>query len=141
MSNERWIQKRYPHMKQEEAEVWTAFLKQTELEFVDLRYDLRLGEGIPPQPHDPEWMVRLKLAVTRKRVDVLARTEDDIWIFEVKPRIGLSALGQLLTYFDLFIKEYRVDLPVMLGAVGWRIAPDVRETYELHAVNIFLVEE
>ncbi len=139
MNNARWVQDRYPHMKAYEAEIWTAFLKQTELEFLDIKYDLHLGKGVPWLPTEPEYMQRLKLAVTRKRVDVVAITRDDLWIIEVKPRIGLSALGQLLTYFELYQREYTTDLPIMLGAVGYDIEPDILETFELHAVNTFIV--
>ncbi len=126
-------------MKVYEAEIWTRFLRQTELEFLDITYDLHLGKGVPWLPVEPEYMKRLKLAVTRKRVDAVAETADDVWIFEVKPRIGLSALGQLLAYFELYQREYGADQSIMLGAVGYDIEPDIQETFELHAVNTFLV--
>ena len=93
MVNAKWIRKRYPHMSKEEAQIWTDFLKTFEIPFLKIEYDVHLGEGIPPKPGEPEWLTRLKRAITRKRVDAIAETEQDIWIFEVKPRIGMSALG------------------------------------------------
>ena len=137
--NEKFVRARYPHMRASESEVWRAFLQQTELELTAVTYDLHLGIGIPPIPGESPGITRLKEAVTRKRVDAVAETAEDIWIMEIKERIGLSTLGQLLTYFDLYTQEYPQEKAVMLGAIGWRIEPDIQETFEMHAVNIFLV--
>lgn len=139
MAAETWIRTHYLHMKEDEARIWTRFLKQTELEFTKVTYDLHLGTGVLPLPSDPEYMRRLLSAVTKKRVDAVGETETDIWIFEVKPRISMSALGQLVTYFELYQQEHRPVKPVMLAAIGEREAPDIRAAFELYAVNIILV--
>ncbi|MBA7607070.1 hypothetical protein ES703_14222 [subsurface metagenome] len=135
----RWIRTHYPHMKSDEARIWTKFLETTALEFENIIYDLHLGMGILPVPGEPDFMKVLKLAVTRKRVDAIGETSDDIWIFEVKPRVGMSALGQLVTYFELYQEEYRPVKPVMLAAIGEREAPDIRSAFDLYAVNVILV--
>ncbi len=134
-----WIRTHYPHMMADEARIWTKFLETTELKFEQITYDLHLGAGAPDIPGEPEFMGVLKSAVTRKRVDAVGETADAIWIFEVKPRVGMSALGQLINYFELYQQEYRPVKPVKLAAIGEREAPDIRGTYELHAVNITLV--
>ena len=134
-----WIRTYYPHMLEDEARIWTKFLQTTQLEFQQITYDVHLGQGMLPLPNDPPYMVALKLAVTRKRVDAVAETADDIWIFEVKPRISMSALGQLVTYFELYQAEYRPTKAVLLAAIGEREAPDIRSSFELYAVNIILV--
>lgn len=139
MAAEAWIRTHYPHMRSDEARIWTQFLTKTDLDFVTILYDLHLGSGVLPLPGDPEYMRRLLSAVTKKRVDAVGETETDIWIFEVKPRISMSALGQLVTYFELYQEEHRPVKPVMLAAIGEREAPDMRAAYELYAVNIILV--
>lgn len=126
-------------MRSTEANIWTSFLQTTDLVFTDVIYDLHLGEGMPSTPDEPESITKLKLAVTRKRVDAIGETDDAIWIFELKNRLGLSALGQLLAYFDLYNQEYDPIKPVNLGAVAYSLAPDVRPTYDLYAVSIFIV--
>ena len=90
-------------------------------------------------PGEPEFMKVLKSAVTRKRVDAVGETADTIWIFEIKPRVGMSALGQLINYFELYQQEYRPIKPVKLAAIGEREAPDIRATYGLYGVDIILV--
>ncbi|MBA7661311.1 hypothetical protein ES703_69326 [subsurface metagenome] len=139
MTAETWIRSHYPHMRTDEARIWTKYLEQTDLEFTRVTYDLHLGAGVLPLPTDPDYMRRLLSAVTKKRVDAVGETETDIWIFEVKPRISMSALGQLVTYFELYQQEHRPVKPVMLAAIGEREAPDMRAAFDLYAVNIILV--
>ena len=126
-------------MLEDEARIWTRFLETTDLVFEEITYDVHLGLGVLPLPSDPAWMGNLLSAVTNKRVDAVGETRNDIWIFEVKPRISMSALGQLVTYFELYQAEYRPTKPVMLAAIGEREAPDIRAAFELYAVNIILV--
>ena len=130
---------RYPHMREDEATLWTRFLNQTDLEFDRVIYDLHLGEGQPISPGEPPYITALKSAVTRKRVDAIGENSEGIWIFEVKPRVGMSALGQLLSYFELYIKEYPTTKTVMLAAVGERKEPDIDDIFMLHSIHIFLV--
>ncbi len=139
MAQATWIRTHYPHMLEDEARIWTRFLETTELVFEEITYDVHLGLGVLPLPSDPAWMGNLLSAVTKKRVDAVGETRNDIWIFEVKPRISMSALGQLVTYFELYQAEYRPTKAVMLAAIGEREAPDIRAAFELYAVNIILV--
>ena len=139
MAATEWIRTRYPHMLEDEARIWTKFLRTTDLEFINITYDVHLGSGVLPLPGDPEYMKRLLSAVTKKRVDAVGETADAIWIFEVKPRISMSALGQLVTYFELYQEEDRPVKPALLAAIGEREAPDIRAAFDLYAVNIILV--
>ena len=134
-----WIRTSYPHMLADEARIWTKFLQTTELVFEKINYDVHLGQGMLPVPGEPDFMKVLKLAVTRKRVDAIAETAEDIWLFEVKPRIGMSALGQLVNYFELYQREYQPTKSVMLAAIGEREEPDIKPAFDLYAVNIILV--
>lgn len=139
MPQEQWIRAHYPHMLADEARIWTKFLNTTSLVFERITYDLHLGAGVLPSPGDPDYMRRLLSAVTKKRVDALGETIDNIYIFEVKPRISMSALGQLVTYFELYEQEFHPVKPVTLVAIGEREAPDIRSSFDLYAVNIILV--
>ena len=126
-------------MLADEARIWTKFLQTTNLEFIKIDYDVHLGTGILPLPGDPEYMRRLLSAVTKKRVDAVGETAEDIWLFEIKPRVGMSALGQLVTYFELYQAQYQPRKGIMLAAIGEREAPDIRAAFDLYAVNIILV--
>ena len=139
MKASEFIRNRYPHMREDEAAIWTKFLTQTDLDFDRVVYDLHLGEGVPPTPGEALYITVLKNAVTRKRVDAVGENPEAIWIFEVKPRVSMGSLGQLLSYYELYVKEYPTSKYVMLGAIGERKEPDIDGIFQLHAINIFLV--
>ena len=139
MKNARFAQSRYLHMRQAEGDIWTAFLRSTELDFTRVAYDLHLGQGQPVYDYDNEVTRQMKLAVTRKRMDALGETAEDIWIFEIKERLGVGALGQLLAYGDLYDKEYNPSKPVRLAAIARAFQPDIEETYSLYGISIFIV--
>jgi hypothetical protein len=137
--NSDFIRTRYPHMRSSEAELWTLFLQTTELQFESIEYDTHLGVGIPPVPGEAESTTKLKAAVTRKRVDAIGHTAENIWIFELKHRLGLGALGQLLAYYDLYTQEYPATKPISLAAIAHDMQPDLLPTYSLYAVEIFII--
>jgi len=129
----------FKHLLPEERKIWATFLERTPMRFINLWYDVHLGKGLPPPPDAPEWLVRQIAATSRKRCDVVAETEDAIWIFEVTPRAGMSAFGKVVNYRRLLIDEWKPTKPVRCAVVCWRIEPDVVETYKEHGVEIFVV--
>jgi len=130
---------KYPHMLPAEREIWHRFIRTREAEFLSLTYDLHLGEGIPPPPDASEQVRKVIEATSKKRVDAIGETDRDIWIFEVKERGGMSALGQLLTYRYLYMKEYRPTKPVRLALVCSRLEPDVSSVLQAQGIEIYVV--
>jgi len=49
---------------------------------------------------------RIADGLTRKRIDVVAIVDGVYWVIEVKPLVMHFAIGQVLVYTSLFIKEY-----------------------------------
>jgi hypothetical protein len=66
-------------------------------------YNVRLGFGLPSDPSSPDWLRRLASVLTRRRADVIALDGSRVVIIELKERVGLNALGQLLGYASLFL--------------------------------------
>lgn len=130
---------KYKHMLSDEAELWTRFLKAEEVEFLELHYDVHVGT-LPDLPADtsPE-MAKLAESIYRKRIDVVMETEEEIWIIEVKPRAGMSALGQLLTYEILFRREFAPEKDTHLAVVCERLEQDAEDLLTLHGIDIFVV--
>ncbi|GAI83619.1 unnamed protein product, partial [marine sediment metagenome] len=75
----------------------------------------------------------------RKRVDVVGETASTIVIFEVKPRAGMGAMGQLLNYRALYLREVRPAKPLRMMVVCERVEPDVTRTYAQYGIEIALV--
>ena len=74
--------------------------------FDTVDYDIKVGAGakvftIPDEKSQQYWT-----QLTKKRIDVVAFKEDIITIIEVKKRVTLATLGQILGYRFLYLREH-----------------------------------
>ena len=129
----------FPHLLPLERPIWARYLAGTSEEFLSLVYDLHLGEGAPVDEAWSEGTAAIVAAVSRKRVDVIGETAGAVIIFEVKPRAGMGAMGQLLNYRELYLKEHRVRKPVRMVVVCERVEPDVLGTYGQYGIEVAVV--
>lgn len=129
----------YTHLLPFERPIWDRYVKSRTLDIIRVEYDLHLGEGVPPPVGASPGTVAVVQATSRKRVDVVAHTPNAIYIIEIKPRAGMGALGQLLTYRDLYLEERRPLKPVKLAVVCERMAPDILQTYARHGIEVYIV--
>lgn len=130
---------RYEHMLPDERNIWHRFIVPRESQYIKITYDLHLGEGSPPLLDDTKQVKAVKAATSRSRVDAIGETPVEIIIYEVKSRAGKSALGQLLNYRQLYLKEYNPTKPVRLAVVCERLAPDILPTFKSYGIEIFIV--
>lgn len=130
---------KYPHMRDSEARIWDAFIDERGMPAGRISYDVRLGEGAAVDVSWPVWMTAMVKALSQKRADVVAETAEEITIFELKRRAGMSCLGQLLGYEALMVKERGGWKPVVLVAVCEDIEPDMREAFEYYKVSVVVV--
>ena len=130
---------KYPHMKQGEIRVWDAYLEEHGTPAGRVEYDVRLGEGAPIDPSWPPWMEAMVKALSQKRADVVAETSEDITIFEIKRRAGMSCLGQLMGYEALMMKEIGGFKPVRLVAVCEELEPDMEDAFDYYKVEVIIV--
>lgn len=152
---------RYPHMGAVEAKIWHRFLSTTKINFINIQYDVRVGTGYIPKWLESEYRNKLELyekglitlkeleevksiirsvqSLTQLRIDVVAETEKEIWIIEVKPRAGRSALGQLEAYHFWFIKQYKPTKPVRLAVVCYEVDKNMEPIYASKGIRIFKV--
>lgn len=99
---------RFPGMLPREIVVWVAWLQLHESEYSGWQYNVRIGKGDDPGPTYPDNIRQMAIANSQKRLDALAFQGPQPFIFEVKDRAQLSAVGQLLGYSHL----YRMDNPL-----------------------------
>lgn len=97
----------YPHMVGEEIEVWNRFVDLNPERFETVDYDFRVGEGIILPAGEEENYARMAKMLSQKRIDVVGWVGDHPTIIEVKGRVGLSTVGQVLGYASLFAKEFK----------------------------------
>lgn len=115
---------RYPHLMPIDRAIWERFLERNGSEFLGFQYDIMLGEGADPVEGMSERDKRLLYSLTVKRVDCLGVREDGLVLFEVKPRLGMAAMGQLVVYNLLWKRRYGIGRPITMAWVGEQSEPD-----------------
>ena len=131
----------YKHMRPDERAIWQQAQRELRIPDNELTYDLTLGEGIPIDPAWPLWQRRMVMALSRKRADVIRHTAQEWTIIEIKTRIGMSAVGQLLCYRWLFMRKFRPTTPVKMLAIGQRKEPDMDYIMPLLDITMYIVGE
>jgi hypothetical protein len=130
---------KYPHMAPQDVPVWERFLATEAARFTGIDYDVRVGQGITPSPETDPAIARDAVLLTQKRIDAVTFGPDEIWIIEVKPEASISALGQLLTYTDLFIASRKPDLPVRSVLICETIDRDMAQIFKKHNITVIQV--
>ena len=127
------------HMRPSEVALFYRFLDSNPLPEATYRFDFRLGQGMTIDPDWPPEIARMARALTQRRVDVLATTPAGSWVLEIKERAGPSAVGQLLTYRELYMLQERPRQAPRLGIIADRNSYDMHAVYALFGIELFLV--
>ena len=130
------VRKFYPHMVKEEAAIWERYVNLYPGRFDSVDYDFRVGEGVNVEGEDEENYIRMAKMLSQKRIDVIGWNGDKPSIIEVKGRVGLSTLGQVLGYKSLFMKEFPVFGAPDLIVVCEMISADDRFVLEGNKITI-----
>jgi len=119
--------------------LWQRFLTQHGEYFDSFDYDRHVGQGVDIDPAWPEEIVRAALALTQKRIDAVGYKGPEVWLFEVKPDAGLSALGQLLSYKALWERDPVNPKVTYLAIITDRLNPDEQFLFESHGIRTYIV--
>jgi len=115
---------------------WDAFLERYGMPKGVVSYDVHLGEGAPVDPGWPAWMAVMVHSLSTHRVDVLIERPDEVVIVEVKGVAGMGAVGQLVGYEALWIRERGTDRPVRLLLVCERAEADMRAVFDWYEIEV-----
>lgn len=116
---------KYPHMGKLDAAVWTRFIKEHPDFFVNVTYDLHVGEGAPEIPDLPDYLKPMSKHLSQKRIDAVGFKKSSIYIIEVKPVMDITAPGQAIAYARLFAKKFATSLPIIPTLVFERAQHDM----------------
>ena len=100
----------YPHMLGEDTAVWSTFLESGDFEIREVWYDVHVGQPVLSTLGPDSMQQRIADGITRKRIDCVAIVGNIYWIIEVKPIAQHFAIGQVLVYEGLFVREYEPAL-------------------------------
>lgn len=129
----------FPHLSMLDTAVWKRFLRTDEAVPWSWRYDMRLGHGSFGQRFVDDDLAPAWAALVKKRVDCIGVAGGDVVIVEVKPIGGMSALGQVLTYWELFKAKGKPTASVTPWVVCGRADEDVISVYEVYGVRLSVV--
>ena len=118
-----------------ERAIWHTFLAQHPWPLTNVRYNCYLGKGHGPRDGtQPRWR-KVAVRLSRKRADVIANLGDTTIIFEIKHWGDATALGQLLTYRQLYLEEYEPVKPLRLVVVCKYVEPELKAVYAAYDIE------
>lgn len=126
-------------MLQPDIPVWYRFLDSYSFDFLKLYYDVLVGGPFftPGELKDP--LKKMWYNNLAKRIDALAELDDQVWIIEVTADPGLRAVGQLLSYQLLWIRDPKIFKPEVLVLVAQTIEPDLLDAASAHGIVCYIV--
>lgn len=127
---------KYPHMLPHETLIWDRFLDEYGMPEGEVDYDVHLGEGAEVDPSWPAWMVSMVKRLSTHRADVVVRRPHEVLIIETKSIAGMGAVGQLVGYEALWLRQYGVDRPVRLLCVCEKMEADIREVFRFYEIEV-----
>jgi len=116
---------RYPHLLPIDANVWRAHELTLGNYYYLLEYDVRVGQGRDPGPDFEQNYRDMALALSCRRIDVVAHGTHGIDIIEVTHSAGFTALGQLIGYPILYAQTYPTTRPIRPLLVAGEIQTDI----------------
>lgn len=125
---------KYPHMVGNDTTVWDRFISKFPGRFDSVDYDWRVGDGMDLNTSWDENIKRMATMITQKRIDVVGWNDNLPTLIEVRQRIGLGILGQILGYKTLFERDFPNIIKPRLLVVCEEISKDdlaVMGTYDI----------
>jgi len=126
----------YPHMAKHDARIWESFIHRYTGYFEEAAYDVGLGGSETTDPYASDAEKLMWRWNTAKRVDALARNPDEVWLCEVRPGAGLSAVGAVLGYTYLSELDKWSDRPIIMTIVTNHTDNDTRLVCEAFEIQI-----
>lgn len=127
---------KYPHMLPHEVMMWDRLIENSGLPAGVIDYDVHLGEGVAIDPAWPGWMGRMVQRLSTHRADVVVKRDDEVVIIEIKRIAGMGAVGQLVGYEALWLKQHGVDRPVRLLCVCERMEADIKAVFDYYEIAV-----
>jgi len=125
-----------PGLSLPETRIAREYLTAHAGEFETVEFQVRLGQQVDIGPQYGEEYRRMAALSSQRRADLVALAADVVTIVEVKERISLSALGQLLGYRTLWQAEHPDGRRVVLVVIGSGLSPDAPEVLTAYGVHV-----
>lgn len=131
--------RRYPHMFPGDIALWERFLVKFGNQYLGFTYDVKVGAGVAVADDFTREYAFMVESLSKYRIDVVGRRRDVIEIIEVKPEARSSAIGQALTYLELYTRDMKPTAATRAAIVTDRELPDMRELTSKLNINYYIV--
>lgn len=115
----------FPHLLPQDIEVWKRFLDDQGKQYDYFEYDVRVGEGRDPGPTHTQTIRSMAIGLSQRRIDAIGFRNGTATIFEITTRAGLTCIGQLKVYPQLYKTLHpsqKTEPPVLIAE---RIQDDI----------------
>jgi hypothetical protein len=131
----------YPHLSKHDAAIWERFVDLYGGNWLDVAYDVALGGFVLAADLGTEaerlgWQYSTAL-----KIDAVLRRSEDVWVCEVKPSAGVSAIGGALSYVTLAEDDPFDRRPLMPAIITDHASGDIKRVAEKLGVTIIEVPE
>lgn len=130
---------KYPHLLGEDVPVWDRFIAKFPDRFDTADYDVHVGTGISALHNEDTSFDKQFRSLTQKRIDVIGWKNEKPTIIEVKHRVSLNTLGQVLGYRALYLRENPETLSLPILVVCRLIGPDDKYVLDHFSVPYVIV--
>jgi hypothetical protein len=126
-------------LNQYEEQLARAWLRDWHHLYDSIEFQAHVGGGIDCGPTFPDPIRRMYRHNSQKRIDVLARGPFGVSIVEIKHKLDLAQLGQLIGYRWLWVHEHTDPHEyVELIALGFEALEDVAHVMRANGVRLIL---
>ena len=129
----------YPHMSVKDTEIWNRFIDKFPDAYLTCQYDFHIGEPPPFNTIMDNGDDFNQDKLYRLRIDVVAKTGYSICIIELKPNAGVTALGQLEKYAELYKRDENPRLPLDMILITDKEMPNMDYLCKTAGVKLIVV--
>ena len=130
---------KYPHMFPIDIAVWERFLQKYSEGYIKFDYDIKVGKPVKMFPYWEENYRKDAEILSKFRIDAIGYADDAIDVIEVKPRLNQASVGQILTYTELFLREFKPKLPVTPVIVAGEGNENIVPIAQMYDIEVYLV--
>lgn len=129
----------YPHLLPEDVPVWERFLAQFGSQFFSIKYDVRVGNGVPVSPTEPKNIQKMAIMLTQRRIDAVALSHNGIHVIEITRFADLKAIGQLEAYPILYRDRFDPRAKVSPLLVCEKLESDIEPILNQKGIDYVLL--
>lgn len=131
--------RKYPHMKPADIAIWERFIEKYPEMYHTVSYDFEIGTGpgfstvVNPENGGED------LALYQWKMDAVGYKGTRVDLIEVKPRAGLSAIGQAACYELLWKRDIDPEGDDRAVIITDELRPDIKYLCDKLKIDIFVV--